>query len=229
MTQEQGHREPELPARAAEAFKAYLNALEEPPFDENHHRYHTPADGLETCETCVFRGWAGDSDERMFVAGYLAAARDAAADRQQAVLLAKHALDAVQRRAQEHKDAVEPAHYAASDPQGIEAVAEKIAHVISQSTLDEVERVGREYPDGVHTCFELQQLEPDRRPCTCGRCITIKHDSEVVAVVANSNAAFEWLLRHQGQSVDYAVRWGGYRVLDAGGTELPGYKGGIHG
>lgn len=26
------------------------------------------------------------------------------------------------------------------------------------------------YPDGVHTCAELQESEPGRRPCTCGTC-----------------------------------------------------------
>lgn len=41
---------------------------------------------------------------------------------------------------------------------------------ISQETLDEVARVANEYPDGIHTCEELQRLEPGRRPCTCGRC-----------------------------------------------------------
>ena len=41
---------------------------------------------------------------------------------------------------------------------------------ISQETLDEVARVAREWPDGVHTCAELQRAEPGRRPCTCGRC-----------------------------------------------------------
>jgi hypothetical protein len=41
---------------------------------------------------------------------------------------------------------------------------------ISQETIDEVARVGREYPDGIHTCAELQRLEPGRRPCTCGGC-----------------------------------------------------------
>jgi hypothetical protein len=41
---------------------------------------------------------------------------------------------------------------------------------ISQETIEEVARVGREWPDGIHTCEELQRLEPGRRPCTCGRC-----------------------------------------------------------
>ena len=34
----------------------------------------------------------------------------------------------------------------------------------------DTDRIDREYPDGVHTCAELQRLEPGRRPCTCGRC-----------------------------------------------------------
>jgi hypothetical protein len=42
--------------------------------------------------------------------------------------------------------------------------------IISQSTIDEVARVSREWPDGIHTCAELQRTEPGRRPCTCGRC-----------------------------------------------------------
>ena len=42
--------------------------------------------------------------------------------------------------------------------------------IISQETLDEIERVSNEWPDGVHTCAELQVLEPGRRPCSCGRC-----------------------------------------------------------
>ncbi len=39
-----------------------------------------------------------------------------------------------------------------------------------EASIAEIERIGREYPDGVHTCAELQKLEPGRRPCTCGRC-----------------------------------------------------------
>jgi hypothetical protein len=44
--------------------------------------------------------------------------------------------------------------------------------LVRQSSIREVARVGREYPDGIHTCEELQRLEPGRRPCTCGRCLT---------------------------------------------------------
>jgi hypothetical protein len=79
------------------------------------------------------------------------------------------------RLAQERKDRAETEHENEFWDAHAEAVAGKIAPVISQSTLDEVARVGREYPDGVHTCSELQQLEPGRRPCTCGRCITEAH------------------------------------------------------
>lgn len=42
--------------------------------------------------------------------------------------------------------------------------------LVHQATLREVARVAAEWPDGIHTCAELQRLEPGRRPCTCGRC-----------------------------------------------------------
>ena len=42
--------------------------------------------------------------------------------------------------------------------------------LVHQASIREVERVGREYPDGIHTCEELQRLEPGRRVCSCGRC-----------------------------------------------------------
>ena len=41
---------------------------------------------------------------------------------------------------------------------------------ISQEILAEVARVACQWPDGIHTCAELQELEPGRRRCTCGRC-----------------------------------------------------------
>jgi hypothetical protein len=50
---------------------------------------------------------------------------------------------------------------------------------ISPETLFEVARVSREWPDGIHTCEELQKLEPGRRPCTCGRCPAAGSDFEV--------------------------------------------------
>ncbi len=53
--------------------------------------------------------------------------------------------------------------------------------------------------------------------------VIILQDGRQVAEVADSNAAFAWLLRHQGQSVDYAIRWGGYRVTDEDGNDLPEY------
>ncbi|MFA5712330.1 hypothetical protein [Mycolicibacterium sp.] len=38
-------------------------------------------------------------------------------------------------------------------------------------------------------------------------------DGEVVSPLLESeNAAFGWLHRHQGHSVDYATRYGGYKI-----------------
>ena len=48
------------------------------------------------------------------------------------------------------------------------AADEPIPYVLSDQTISEVARVADQYPDGIHTCAELQQLEPGRRPCTCG-------------------------------------------------------------
>lgn len=42
--------------------------------------------------------------------------------------------------------------------------------LVHQSTIREVAHVAAEWPDGIHTCEELQKLEPGRRACTCGRC-----------------------------------------------------------
>jgi hypothetical protein len=42
--------------------------------------------------------------------------------------------------------------------------------LVHQATIREVAHVAAEWPDGIHTCAELQALEPGRRPCTCGRC-----------------------------------------------------------
>jgi hypothetical protein len=42
--------------------------------------------------------------------------------------------------------------------------------LVHKSTLREIAHVAAEWPDGIHTCAELQQLEPGRRACTCGRC-----------------------------------------------------------
>ncbi len=56
---------------------------------------------------------------------------------------------------------------------------------ISPETLFEVARVAREWSDGIHTCAELQKLEPGRRPCTCGRC-----PEKVIVTAAELQAAF---------------------------------------
>jgi hypothetical protein len=42
--------------------------------------------------------------------------------------------------------------------------------LVRQATIREVAHVSAQWPDGIHTCQELQRLEPGRRACTCGRC-----------------------------------------------------------
>jgi hypothetical protein len=49
--------------------------------------------------------------------------------------------------------------------------------------------------------------------------VIVKQYGKQVAEVADDNAAFEWLLKHQGQSVSYALRHGGYSVTDENGRE----------
>ena len=41
---------------------------------------------------------------------------------------------------------------------------------ISQESIEDVARVSALWPDAIHTCEELQRLEPGRRPCTCNGC-----------------------------------------------------------
>lgn len=41
----------------------------------------------------------------------------------------------------------------------------------------------------------------------------IKKDGVQIAEVADDDAAFAWLLRHQGQSVQYATTHGGYEIV----------------
>jgi len=40
----------------------------------------------------------------------------------------------------------------------------------------------------------------------------VKRDGVIVAECDDANAAFTWLLRHQGQSVFYATTYGGYAI-----------------
>lgn len=54
--------------------------------------------------------------------------------------------------------------------------------------------------------------------------ITITRFGKKVAEVEDSNAAFKWLLQHQGQSTEWAIRYEGYRVLGPDGKDLPEYK-----
>lgn len=65
---------PDVPGPAELAWQAYEASIEEPPWDENHYRYHTPAKPLESCATCLYLGWAEaeDAERRIFLAGYAA-------------------------------------------------------------------------------------------------------------------------------------------------------------
>ena len=43
----------------------------------------------------------------------------------------------------------------------------------------------------------------------------VHRDGQPVSpLLADRDAAFVWLLKHQGQSVDYATRYGGYAIVD---------------
>lgn len=57
----------------------------------------------------------------------------------------------------------------------------------------------------------------------------VTHDGETLKTFgvgdAGANAAFQWLLRHQGQSVSYAIKYGGYDiVLVSGGKVVRSFK-----
>lgn len=41
----------------------------------------------------------------------------------------------------------------------------------------------------------------------------VKKDGMMVTECADANAAFTWLLHHQGQSVFYATTYGGYAIV----------------
>lgn len=41
----------------------------------------------------------------------------------------------------------------------------------------------------------------------------VKKDGMMVTECADANAAFTWLLHHQGQSVLYATTYGGYAIV----------------
>lgn len=45
-----------------------------------------------------------------------------------------------------------------------------------------------------------------------GPCVVTRDGKEVSPVLDNGDAAWTWILRHQGQSVEYALRYGGYSV-----------------
>ena len=57
--------------------------------------------------------------------------------------------------------------------------------------IADIERVSREWPDGIHTCAELQRLEPGRRSCTCGRCYPSIRSAEA-AIASAMKAICRW-------------------------------------
>lgn len=67
-------------------------------------------------------------------------------------------------------------------------------------------------------CCPACESEPAPLP------VQVRRDGKVMAEVEDSNAAFAWLLRHQGMSTDWAIRHEGWSVTDASGTELPEYR-----
>lgn len=46
------------------------------------------------------------------------------------------------------------------------------------------------------------------RPVT----FTVSRDGQLLATFNSEDEAFHWLLKHQGQSTDYAIRYGGYAI-----------------
>jgi len=55
--------------------------------------------------------------------------------------------------------------------------------------------------------------------------LIIKKDGEIKAEVKDENEAFVWLLKHQGQSVDFAIKHNGWTVTDETGKQLWTKKG----
>jgi len=50
--------------------------------------------------------------------------------------------------------------------------------------------------------------------------VIIKKDNQIKAEVNNENEAFIWLLKHQGQSVDFAIKHNGWTVTNESGKQL---------
>jgi hypothetical protein len=69
-----------------------------------------------------------------------------------------------------------------------------------------------------HFCCPDCEGEPAALP------VQVRRDGKVMAEVEDSNAAFAWLLRHQSFSTDWAIKYEGWSVTDASGTELPEYR-----
>lgn len=49
--------------------------------------------------------------------------------------------------------------------------------------------------------------------------VVTRDGQDVSPVLADENEAFSWLLRHQGQSVDWATRYEGYGFREVGDDE----------
>ena len=87
-----------------------------------------------------------------------------------------------------------------------------------ERTFEGSQHISVQFPDGKLIGINASELkkadEKKESP------VTIKQDGKVVATVKDSNEAFTWILNHQGQSVDYALRYGGYSAEDSDGKQV---------
>jgi hypothetical protein len=58
--------------------------------------------------------------------------------------------------------------------------------------------------------------ESHHKDCISGLHYVSRDSKRVSPYFVNENGTFAWLLGHQGQSVDYATKWGGYRFETVG-------------
>jgi hypothetical protein len=65
----------DLDAAALAAWERHLDSISEPPFDNDHYRYHTPNRPADDCANCRYAGWAEDENRErdLFMAGWNAA------------------------------------------------------------------------------------------------------------------------------------------------------------
>lgn len=55
-------------------------------------------------------------------------------------------------------------------------------------------------------------------PLPAGPVVVTLDGEPMTDVLDNADDAFVWLIRHQGQSVSYALRYGGYKIVAAQAT-----------